>query len=163
MVCIIDFDGTFLKNDFFEECFYKKLIENPLYILRHFLWSRKGLLELKKDLLRKAEVPYDIDFLINKEVWQWVEANRGKYSKIVVVSATPEFFVQNLLTPLGLFDEVYGSTSVNLKGNAKLQFIRERWGEDFTYIGDSRADLPIFSKASTALKVTKRGLIHVSN
>lgn len=161
MVCVIDFDGTYFKNDFFKESFFKKVINNPFYIIKHFVFKRGTLLDLKNKLLEGFQIQYEIDFLVNPEVHQWIESNKNRYDKIVLVSASPDFFVKQLLTRLSLFDEIYGSTSKNLKGVNKLEFINEKWGNDFDYVGDSRDDKPIFRKAKAAYKITNRGVINV--
>ena len=96
MVCVIDFDGTFLINDFFKEAFFKKIIENPFYIINHFFFKRKSVLDLKMDLLKNHKINYPIQFLTNKYVTQWLSDNRHHYDKILLVSASPDFFVKNI-------------------------------------------------------------------
>jgi hypothetical protein len=159
--CIIDFDGTFLKNDFFEEIFFKTLILNPMYLIIHFFIKRKGILELKNNLLKNYFIHYDINFLINKIVLQWINDNKSTYKKLILVSATPDFFVKRILKNISCFDEIYGSINTNLKGDEKLNFIINNLNNSFDYVGNSKDDIPIFKKASIALKITNKGLIYV--
>ncbi len=162
MIGVIDFDGTFLRNDYFKELFYKKAIENPFYLLNHFLIKRKDLLSLKLALLKDVSPEYEIEFLINKDVKKWILENKHRYSKLVLVSASPDFFVRKILSAVDCFDEVYGSIDVNLKGLIKLEFIQTKFGNNFDYLGDSKADIPIFKNCQNAFKVTEKGIIHVS-
>lgn len=161
MTCIVDFDRTYLKNDFFQEVFFRRIIENPFFIANHFLLKRKSLLDLKYELLDVQHLDYKIDFLVNPVVHEWILANRSNYSKLVIVSATPAFFVKRVLEPLNFFDELHGSVSVNLKGAEKLRFIRDLWGNHFDYVGDSASDQPIFKAARNGYKITRKGLMHV--
>lgn len=159
MVCIIDFDGTFFKNDFFKEVFFIKLIENPFYFFHHFFIKRKSLLALKIDLLESFTIPYNLDFLINPIVLNWIQIHQKEYQKMILVSATPDFFIKKVLDKSLIFDEIYGSVDCNLKGTNKLAFIQEKWGNQFAYMGDSNADKPIFAAAQQAFKITPKGLV----
>lgn len=161
MTCVVDFDRTYVKNDFFQEAFFKKVIQNPFFLLGHFIQRRQSLLDLKHQLLQDQDIPYAIDFLVNPVVHDWIVAQRHRYERVVLVSATPEFFIRRVLEPLNFFDELYGSTGVNLKGTEKLNFIKARWGNDFDYIGDSDADRPIFRAARNGYRITGKGLVHV--
>lgn len=162
MVGVIDFDGTFIKNDYFKELFLKKMLENPLFLFNHFCVKRKDLLALKFELLKDLSPEYDIDFLINQQVKKWIEEHRKQYTKLVLVSASPDFFIKKILSQITYFDEIHGSKDINLKGYQKLQFIQEKYGIDFDYVGDSNADIPIFMNCKNAFKITHKGIIHVS-
>ena len=161
MVCIVDFDGTFFRNDFFKEVFFKKLIDHPFYILKHFFIYKKSLLELKCTLLSTINPKYPIEFLINPIVLSWINENKFSYSKIILVSASPDLFIKKILKDVNCFDEIHGSVNVNLKGVDKLEFIISNWGSVFDYVGDSRADYPIFSKSRKGFKITSKGLFNV--
>lgn len=153
MVCVVDFDNTYFKNDFFKERFFRKLIFNPFYFLFHLFIKKRSLVEIKFLLLNELSISYDCQFLVNQPVHQWMLANMHHYDKMVVVSASPDFFVKKLLAPLQIFDEIHGSTNRNLKGKEKLQFIVDHYGNNFDYIGDSAVDEFIFSAARKAIRV----------
>lgn len=148
VVLVVDLDGTYLKNDFFAEQFYKKLIENPFFVAYHL--ASGGILKVKNVLLDKLDIQYPLSQLINSEVEKFIRTKRKEYDQVVIVSATPDFFVKRILADDKNFDAVYGSTSLNLKGEQKLEFIRQTFGEDFHYIGNSKADIPL-------LKAAKKG------
>lgn len=153
MICVIDFDRTFMKNDFFMEVFLRKVLQSPLYIFSEFLIKRKSLLEIKQSLLHGYIIQYDFQRLINPAVKKWISENRASYEQVVIVSASPDFFVNQLIGEDPLFDKVHGSTDQNLKGRAKLAFIQSTYGMDFDYLGDSKSDIPIFEKARNAYQV----------
>ena len=152
MVCIIDLDKTFLVNDFFKESFYRNILGNPFSIFWHF-FRRGTLLQLKMKLLKDFEINYPIDQLINPIVNEWIINNRLKYDKLVMISASPDFFVKRIISPLEIFDEIHGSTDVNLKGKKKLKFIQSKFKNEFCYIGDSKDDFYIFEKAKESYLV----------
>ena len=163
MVCVVDFDGTLYRNDFFLEVFFKTLIERPFYLFKLFCIKKLKLVEVKKTLLNNYHVNYDTKFLMNELVINWLELHKNNYSKIYLVSASPDFFVKHILENQKFLDGIFGSTEINLKGIAKLNFILNRWGEDFAYLGDSIDDAPIFEKAKEAYKVTINKIINVKS
>jgi len=160
MVCIVDFDKTFLVNDYFKESFYKKLLENPFYILWHFI-RRGSILDLKNILLRDLEIQYPIEQLINPIINEWISKNRKNYDKLLLVSASPDFFVKKIISPLCIFDEIHGSIDINLKGRKKLQFIQNRYENEFCYLGDSKDDYIIFKYAKESYLISKNKLLSI--
>ena len=161
MVCIIDFDKTLLKNDFFKEIFYRTLLQNPFKLINHFLIKRSSILDLKNELLHNFKINYPIQLLFNPIIIHWINKNKANYEKIIIVSASPDFFVKEVLKQLDLIDEMHGSTSINLKGKNKLHYIIEKWGKNFDYLGDSKSDNIIFKNARNGFLVTSNKLIHV--
>jgi len=161
LVCIIDFDKTLLKNDFFKEIFFRTLIQNPLKLINHFSIKRSSILELKKELLLNFKINYPVQLLLNPIIINWINENKAHYEKIIIVSASPDFFVKDVLKHLDFIDEIHGSTNINLKGNNKLDYIIGKWGNNFDYLGDSRSDNVIFKSARNGFLVTRNKLIHV--
>jgi len=161
LVCIIDFDKTLLKNDFFKEIFYRTLLQNPFKLINHFLIKRSSILDLKNELLHNFKLNYPIQLLLNPITINWINENKAHYEKIIIVSASPDFFVKDVLKQLDLIDEMHGSTSLNLKGKNKLHYIMEKWGNNFDYLGDSRSDNIIFKSARNGFLITRNELIHV--
>ena len=151
----------FLKNDFFMEAFCASLVTNPLELSTGF--QKNGLVKLKTKLLSKRQIDYTLDSLLNKHVVAWLSENKDKYTKVVLVTASPQSFARKILSDNTIFDEIYGSTDVNLKSKNKLAFIIDKFGDEFIYIGDSKADNCLFEKARIALKVNKQGLSYVKN
>jgi hydroxymethylpyrimidine pyrophosphatase-like HAD family hydrolase len=161
MICIVDFDGTLFKNDFFEENFFKNLIDNPFNLLVLLFKKKFNLLEIKKEVLANFNCKYDVNFLINDDVIAWINKNRSRFTHIFLVSATPDNFLKLILNEQKTFDDIFGSTKINLKGSKKLKFIQQKWNIDFAYIGDSNADIPIFKVAKESYKVINNKVINV--
>ncbi len=163
MICIVDFDGTFLKNDFFLEVYFKTLIERPFHLFKIIFLKKFNLIEIKIALLSHQRINYDVKFLINPVVLNWINDNKYRFSNIFLVSASPDFFIKYILQNQQIFDELFGSVQVNLKGVEKLNFIQQKWGSDFAYIGDSNDDIPIFKVANEAYKIINNKLINVKS
>lgn len=163
MVCIIDFDGTFFKNNFFAELFCRNLILNPCYLIKLLFFKKCNLLDIKIALFKNYSINYNSNFLINNVVLDWINTNRNRYKGIYLVSATPNLFLNNLFKNIKLFDEIYGSDKTNLKGNIKLEFIKKKWGTNFTYIGNSKDDILIYKESMEAYNYKKNKLINVTS
>jgi hypothetical protein len=163
MICIIDFDGTFFKNDFFLEIFYKTFLNRPIYFIKLIFNKKFNKIDIKKDLLISHNINYDVDFLINNVVLKWIIENKNKYTHFYLVSATPIIFLHKILKNQTIFDEIFGSDEINLAGHAKLNFILNKWGPDFTYVGNSNADIPLFISSREAFKFTKNKIINVKS
>ena len=161
MVCIIDFDKTLLKNDFFKEIFYRTLLQNPFKLINHFLIKRSSILELKTELLHNFKINYPIHLLLNPIIIHWINENKANYEKIIIVSASPDFFVKEVLKHINFINEIHGSKDINLKGQNKLDYIMSKWGNNFDYLGDSKSDNIIFKSARNGFLVTSNKLIHV--
>jgi phosphoserine phosphatase len=151
MYIICDFDKTFLRNDFFAERFFKQALENPFFVINCFI--RGGLLNLKKKMLRDFTPGYPIDFLINPYVLAELKKLKDGNNTLVLISASPQEFVERLITPLGIFDHIYGSSDVNLKGRNKLNYIQQKNMLPFFYFGDAKADNCIFNEAYAYCRV----------
>ncbi len=159
MICIVDFDGTYLRNDLFKEVFIRAILFRPIYFLQVLFTSGFRIIRIKNLLLKNYFIYYDLSILENQVLLDWLIFNRSRFNKVYLVSATPDFFLKRILKGSILFDNIYGSKNVNLKGKNKLNFIRKKWGEKFIYVGDSSADIPIFNFATEAYKVVKNEVI----
>lgn len=153
MILVVDLEETFLKNDFFAETLLQQLLRKPLGTFRLFRDNKHNWVGFKETILSEASIPFDISSLIDPNVQEWINTNKHRFSKTVLVSASPDSFVKKLVSPLGVFDEIHGSTTINLKGAAKRDFIQAKWETAFAYIGDSRSDTPIFQAAAEPIKV----------
>jgi phosphoserine phosphatase len=88
-------------------------------------------------------------------VVEWIGLNKYRFDTTFLISASPMDFVQKIVSPLNIFDEIIGSKTVNLKGHTKLNYITTNLNANFCYIGDSIADIPLFKSSSEAYLVKK--------
>jgi 4-hydroxybenzoate polyprenyltransferase len=93
------------------------------------------------------------------EVLEFLQREKARGRRLVLATAADLAWALGIAGSLDLFDAVLASDGhQNLKGQAKLKAIREYCEQhgftEFAYIGDARADLPIWQAASEAYVVT---------
>ena len=147
----VDLDGTLIAGD----CFWESL----LTLLRHRPWlvvllipaALGGVPRVKQRLAQLA--PLDAAELPWREaVLAQVRDARAAGRPVVLATAADARVAQAVAAHLGTFDAVIASDGrANLKGAAKAAAIaRELDGRGFEYVGDSRADVPVWDAAERA-------------
>lgn len=153
-VLVVDLDGTLCQTDTLHEGVLQLCKTEPLTLLRLPKWLYEGRAALKTHV---ADIHIlDPDTLpMNDQVIELLQSARAKGQKTALVSAADHRQVTAVAQAIGLFDEAYGSAEGrNLKGAVKAEFLTERFGhKKFDYIGDSRADLPVWTVARHAVTV----------
>lgn len=151
---IVDLDGTLLKSDMLHESFWSALGRNWRSPFLAAIALRQGKAALKDYLGSEANIdvstlPYD------DEVLAYIRAYRKNGGRVALVTACNQILADNIAKHLQIFDEVHGSDSArNLKGANKAAFLVERFGnEAFCYIGDARADLPVWQASQKIITV----------
>jgi len=160
---IVDLDKTLIKSDYLQESFVRYFSQNifaPLNCL--FILLRKGRVGLKKFLYERSDIsaenlPYNQQVLC--VIYQWKQQHPEK--KVFLISATYHDAIESIAKHLQCFDGWYGTENENLKSEIKLQKIKDlTQGEDFTYIGDSFADVIIWKNAKKCFIVNpSKGLL----
>ena len=75
------------------------------------------------------------------------EKERDKGRKIVLATGSPQAVAQRVADYLGVFAEVIAAVpDVNVIGETKAAILQKRFG-NFTYIGNSVQDIPVWDKA----------------
>ena len=151
---VVDMDGTLCRTDTLHEAILALLGSEPLSAWRLPKWAAEGRAELKAHLADRGVVDPE-SLPLNAAVVEMVRAARENGRKTALVSAADHRQVAAVAERVGLFDEAYGSEKGrNLKGREKAAFLKERFGAGmFDYVGDSRADLPVWTLARRAISV----------
>jgi len=154
LVLVCDLDGTLTRTDTLHETFWSALSASwtaPLPALRALMRGRAAL---------KAHLAGAVDLDVaalpwNDEVIERLRTWRAAGGRTALVTAADRAVAERVAAHLDLFDEVHASDgATNLKGEAKARFLTDRYGEKgFVYIGDSRADLPVWAAAAAAVTV----------
>lgn len=142
-VLCVDLDGTLVKSD--------TLVDSTLALVRH---HPAALLSLPARLLQgKAALkqhiantlPLDVAHLpYNRQLLQYLEQQQSAGRPIYLATAADAAIAHRVAAHLGLFTGVLASDGdTNLSGNNKLAAFRQRFGDNFSYIGNARADLPL--------------------
>jgi 4-hydroxybenzoate polyprenyltransferase/phosphoserine phosphatase len=145
---VVDLDGTLTPADVSLEAFVRYARIGILNFFGLILWILQGR-SLAKAMVARA-LPLDAESLpLRPDILAMVEKANGEGRMTILASASHCRNVARVAGKVGLFDAVIGSSAkANLKGNAKLAAIRAMVGEHpFDYVGDSRADRPIWAAA----------------
>jgi 4-hydroxybenzoate polyprenyltransferase len=151
---VVDLDGTLVNTDMLVENLFLFLRLYPLRIFDVILWLFSGKVHFKR-CLADAVVP-DVDRLpYNKELLAWLEQQRTEGASLILATASDLRIAQKVAEHLGIFDEVFGTESINLSSRNKRVAIVQRFGEKgYEYIGNSSADLAVWHSSA---------VIHVAN
>jgi hypothetical protein len=151
---VVDLDGTLISTDLLVESVFAHLGANPLRIFSLTSSLSRGKASLKADIAR--ETPIDPAHLpYNEQVLSLVRDARERGRPVYLVSASNERYVRGVADYLGLFDGWFASTdSENLSSSAKARRLVDAFGDQsFDYIGNDKADLAVWPKASRRLAV----------
>lgn len=152
MPIFVDLDGTLVRTDLVYEAFLVRMKSNPLTLLFALWWLVRGgpaLLKMKLSAgfdAEAAHLPYD------REVVTYLETERSNGRRVYLATAASRPIAAQVAAHLGLFDGLIATDAgINRKGTRKLAaIVAQTQGNDFEYLGDSKADLPIWSAAGVA-------------
>lgn len=148
---VVDLDYTLVRTDTLIESVLGLFTKHPLDFLAVLAGLRHGRAGFKQRVagriaLNYATLPY------NQDIIEYIKERRASGGQVFLATAADQAIANGVAEHLGLFDGVIGSDgSHNLKGAEKAASIVQCIGEDFDYIGDSTADLPVWVKASQIL------------
>lgn len=155
----VDLDGTLIASDSLWDSICQLVRETPRLIVWLPLWLAGGKASFKARVsdrvaIDPALLPY------RTEVLDYLHEARRAGRPIVLATASDRRVARLVADHLGIFDAVLASDGVvNLAGSHKLDKVREhlrslgRSEGDFEYVGNSSADVAIWSQASVATVV----------
>jgi 4-hydroxybenzoate polyprenyltransferase len=147
----VDLDGTLIASDLLWESLLRLVREHPRAIFMIPFWLMSGRAHLKRKIASLA-IPDVSRLPYRSDVLQFLQSERAQGRRMVLATASDELVAGKVADHLGLFDDrICTSGGKNLKGSDKLvaieTYCRERGLCEFAYVGDSRADLPIWKAA----------------
>jgi len=153
-ILYVDLDGTLIATDLLHESVLKLLRASPIDMLRLPAWLLSGKAALKRKLAERVSIdpallPY------RPEVLELIRRAREQGCRVVLATASDESLAQAVASHLGLFDGVLASNGItNLSGHLKLAAIKaDAAGQPFTYAGDARIDMKVWSESAAAVVV----------
>ena len=153
-VLCVDLDGTLVRTDLLAEALILLVKQNPILLLMLPIWLCVGRAYLKSRVAEVvkfdfARLPYD------ERLLEYLRRERDRGRALALVTASPRLWATGVEQHLGLFDFVYASnTHLNLKGIRKAKLLSSIYGvRGFSYAGDSRADIPVWCAAQSAVLV----------
>ncbi len=150
LVC--DLDGSLLKTDCLHEVLAGLLVRTP-WRLMGLLWTlRRGRAAFKNALSARYSIS-TLQLPLNERVLSFVSEQKQLGREVYLCTASPQRWADEINDRLnGLFIEAWGSGTTLLTGEAKAAFLVSRFGVGgFDYLGDAKADLPVWQVARVAL------------
>jgi 4-hydroxybenzoate polyprenyltransferase/phosphoglycolate phosphatase-like HAD superfamily hydrolase len=150
----VDLDGTLVRTDTLHEQYLSAFVRHPLAALLLVAQLVRGKAAFKRALSRLCplspeSLPYQADLL------EFLRHEKARGRKLVLATASDREVAESIAAHLDIFDEVIGSDgATNLKGRAKAAHLAARFGRGkFSYAGNSRADLQVWSEAGEVILV----------
>jgi 4-hydroxybenzoate polyprenyltransferase len=147
----VDLDGTLVATDVTFESALLLLKQHPLQALSIPIWLLKGRAHLKHELAQRV-VPDFKTLPYRREVLSRLEEAKAQGRPVILATAADERVARGVADHLKIFDAVIASDGViNRRSEEKLAAIEAYCGTGgFDYIGDSRADIPIWRAAKNS-------------
>lgn len=156
----VDLDGTLVRTDTLHESVLRLLKNRPWLVLAFPLWLARGKAHFKTQVacrttLDTGHLPY------RPEVVDFLRQARSRGQPLVLTTAAHRSVARSVADDLGIFDDVLASTEErNLKGPEKARQLAAHFGmKGFDYIGDSKADLPVWAASRKAYVVGEGALV----
>lgn len=149
---VVDLDGTLIKVDSLQEALVQLSAKQPLQALRALFMLKQGRAPFKAAVADHmlpdvATVPLD------EKVLEAIKRARSEGRKVYLATAADKRFAKVIADSIGEFDGIFASDKgINLKGKAKAECLVAAFGaHGFDYIGNDKADLPIWRAARNVL------------
>lgn len=154
VVLVVDLDGTLCRTDTLHEALLRLAATDPLKLFRLPGWMSEGRAGMKAKIADNVVIDAE-ELPMNAAIIDMILAARASGRRTALVSAADHRQVTAIAEATELFDEAYGSAEGrNLKGAEKAAFLVEHYGPGmFDYIGDSKADVPVWEVARRAITV----------
>lgn len=152
----VDLDGTLIHTDVLWEGLKFLLRRKPLKLLSLLPLLRNGRAPFKRAVAKASIVNVD-SLPWRKSLVEWLRAESARGRPVYLVTAADDAYAQAVSAQLGFFTGVLASDgALNLKARKKARRLMETFGEGrFDYIGDARADIPVWRAARRGTCVTR--------
>ena len=141
----IDLDGTLVKSDTLVDGVLVLARQHPPSLLAIPGWIAKGKAAFKQRVTERVSL--NVEHLpYNKPLLEFLIQQHAQGRVLYLATAADRTLADRIAAHFGIFAGVLASDGAqNLAGGNKLAAFRQRFGEEFSYIGNARPDLPILS------------------
>jgi 4-hydroxybenzoate polyprenyltransferase/phosphoserine phosphatase len=148
---IVDLDGTLLLTDTLHESFVVALFRSFGVGIASMLKALHNRAAAKRFLHLRHKI--DVAVLPTRDdLLDLIRSEKNRGREIHLVTAADQIIADHVRNEFDVFTSAVGSDGThNLKGEAKLTYLRRRFPAGFIYAGDSVADLPIFRASRGAI------------
>jgi 4-hydroxybenzoate polyprenyltransferase len=139
----VDLDGTLVKSDTLLDTVLVVARQKPLELVHIPGWIAEGRAAFKRHLTNL--VTLDVEYLpYNRPLLEYLRQQFGEGREIYLATAADRELAERIAAYLGIFTGVLASDgATNLAGGNKLAAFREKFGENFCYIGNARPDVEL--------------------
>jgi len=150
---VVDLHGTLTPTDTLAESVIKLVKQSPLNVLLFPLWLLRGGAAFKRAIAARLKLPAE-SLPYRQDMLTFLRSEKQQGRRIILATAAHRSIADAVATHLDVFDAVVATDEAhNLKGWHKLRAIEDKVGGDFVYVGDSRADIPVWKAAKGAVLV----------
>ena len=157
---VVDLDGTLIKVNSLHEAFVQLWAKRPLAAFRALFMLKQGRAAFKAAVAESvlpdvATIPFD------EKVLGAIKEARAMGRKVYLATAANNRFATAIANSIGNIDGIFASDGkTNLKGKTKAERLVGAFGEHgFDYIGNSKADLPVWRAARKVLVTGARSTL----
>jgi 4-hydroxybenzoate polyprenyltransferase/phosphoserine phosphatase len=148
----VDLDGTLVKSDTLIDSLLVMVRTHPALLLKlpgRLLHGKAAFKAFVTDSI-SLDVPH---LPYNRELLHFLQQERAQGRALYLATGADERLAHRVAAHLVIFRGVLGSDgATNLTGKDKLNRLRSHLGSsEFSYIGNSRADLPLLVHAKEAI------------
>jgi 4-hydroxybenzoate polyprenyltransferase/phosphoserine phosphatase len=138
-ICV-DLDGTLVKSDTLIDSVLALARQHPRQLLQIPGWIGQGKAAFKRHVT--SAVTLDVEHLpYNHPLLEWLRQQHSAGRRLYLATAADIVLAERVAAHIGIFDGVLASDgATNLAGGNKLAAFRERFGDDFCYIGNALPD-----------------------
>jgi phosphoserine phosphatase len=154
-VICVDLDGSLCDGDTMVQCALQLLRRQPWLAPWFLVWWLQGRARLKAEIALRAESFDPAELRYHDELLSWLRTEKAKGRRIVIASGADRRVVAAVAAHLGLFDEIFASDGrINLVGPRKAAALGRKFA-DFAYVGNSRADVAVWRRATASYLVAR--------
>ena len=153
-VLCVDLDGTLIRTDLLWESICALLAKRPWEFPLIPIWLLRGRAHLKRQLANRVTLnPQTLPYHTKLIEYLKIQHQHGR--KLVLATASDVTLAKPVADYVGIFDEVLGSDGItNLRSANKATLLSRRFGsKQFTYAGNSSADVKVWRAAGAAILV----------
>jgi 4-hydroxybenzoate polyprenyltransferase/phosphoserine phosphatase len=147
----VDLDGTLVKSDTLVDSVLILVRQNPRALLSIPGWLAQGKAAFKRHVT--SAVSIDVAHLpFNTPLLEYLQLQHAAGRPLYLATAADRTLADRIADSLGIFAGVLASDGAhNLAGGNKLAAFQRQFGDNFTYIGNARPDVPILTLCQTPM------------
>ncbi len=153
-ILVVDLDNTLINSDMMINSIKWLVYHKTLTVMLIPIWLIKGKANVKQQLLKHIKFNV-VNLNYNQKVINYITKRKQLGDKIILATASNQYYADEVVKHLGLFDKAYGSDkNYNLSSKNKAYFLTKKYGKyNFDYAGDHMRDIPVWQVSNLCIIV----------